>query len=124
MVTIVRYEGFLVALEQINFVKTLSAAVRTTMHQFDAVPSMLERLSSKLILQFCHERNQKIAFACAAVFLTLVEICNKSPNGNLKSLVEKTACLLVQCNIFIIPCTLNPAAKCKVLRELCYVFSG
>jgi hypothetical protein len=33
------HEGFLVALEQINFFKTLSAAVVTTMHQFD-VPSM------------------------------------------------------------------------------------
>ena len=40
LVTIVTHEGFLVALEQINFVKTLSAAVRTTMRQFDAVPSM------------------------------------------------------------------------------------
>jgi hypothetical protein len=40
LVTIVTHEGFLVALEQINFVKTLLAAERTAMHQFDAVPSM------------------------------------------------------------------------------------
>mmetsp|Transcript_13153 Transcript_13153/g.23813 ORF Transcript_13153/g.23813 Transcript_13153/m.23813 type:complete len:80 (-) Transcript_13153:890-1129(-) len=40
LVTIVTHEGFLVALQQINFFKTLPAAVRTTMRQFDAVPSM------------------------------------------------------------------------------------
>jgi hypothetical protein len=40
LVTIVTHEGFLVALDQINFVKTLSAAVRTPMRQFDAVPNM------------------------------------------------------------------------------------
>jgi hypothetical protein len=79
---------------------------------------LLERLSSKLILQVCHERNQKIALAPAAVFSTSVEV-RKSPHGSLKSLVEKPAHLLVQFNIFIIPCTLNPAAKCKVPRELC-----
>jgi hypothetical protein len=39
LVTIVTHEGF-VALGKINFVKTLLAAVRTTMHQFDAIPSM------------------------------------------------------------------------------------
>jgi hypothetical protein len=40
LVTIVPHESFLVAFEQINFVKTLLATVRTIMRQFDAVPSM------------------------------------------------------------------------------------
>jgi hypothetical protein len=100
LVTIVTNAGFLAALEQINFAKTLSAAVRTAMRQFDAVPGMhAARKAIEFIIQFCDGRNQKIAVARAAVFSALVEI-RESPNGSLKSLVEKAARLLVRCNIY------------------------
>jgi hypothetical protein len=82
LVKIVTNEGFLVALEKMNFVKTLSAAVQTAMCQFEGIPGMhAARNAVELITEFCHERNQTMAVARAAVFSTLIQIC-EGPHGS------------------------------------------